>query len=147
MNILTVILEALWGSITSVLQIAAIVIPLMIFIEILKDINILDRLVKLFAPFTNFLGFSKSAALPLLAGLIFGISYGAGLILDASRQGNLSKKDLLLLSLFLVICHSVFEDTFIFVAVGANALIILLGRFLFAVLVTIMANKFLTLRD
>jgi len=147
MNILTVILEALWGSITSVLQIAAIVIPLMIFIEILKDVNILDRLVKLFAPFTNFLGFSKSAALPFLAGLIFGISYGAGLILDASRQGNLSKKDLLLLSLFLVICHSIFEDTFIFVAVGANALIILLGRFLFAVLVTIMANKFLTLRD
>jgi len=147
MNILTVILEALWGSITSVLQIAAIVIPLMVFIEILKDVNILDRLVKLFAPFTNFLGFSKSAALPLLAGLIFGISYGAGLILDASRQGNLSKKDLVLLSLFLVICHSIFEDTFIFVAVGANALIILLGRFLFAVLVTIMANKFLTLRD
>jgi len=147
MNILTVILEALRGSITSVLQIAAIVIPLMVFIEILKDVNILDRLVKLFAPFTNFLGFSKSAALPLLAGLIFGISYGAGLILDASRQGNLSKKDLLLLSLFLVICHSIFEDTFIFVAVGANALIILLGRFLFAVLVTIMANKFLTLRD
>lgn len=147
MNILTVILEALRGSITSVLQIAAIVIPLMIFIEILKDVNILDRLVKLFAPFTNFLGFSKSAALPLLAGLIFGISYGAGLILDASRQGNLGKKDLLLLSLFLVICHSVFEDTFIFVAVGADALIILLGRFLFAVLVTITANKFLTLRD
>jgi len=52
----------------------------------------------------------------------------------------------LLLSLFLVICHSVFEDTFIFVAVGADALIILLGRFLFAVLVTITANKFLNFK-
>ena len=80
--------------------------------------------------------------MPLVAGLVFGISYGAGIIIQAAREGTLDYRDIYMINLFLVICHSVFEDTILFAAIGAIWLPVLLFRLLLAVIVCMVVARF-----
>lgn len=141
MQIDLILKEALSGAVLSVLQIAAFVIPIMVFIEILRDINVLDRFSSFFHPFVRIFRMPKEACLPLLAGLIFGIAYGAGVILQSVREGRLSLRDIYIINTFLIICHSVIEDTVLFVAIGANAWLILVPRIIGAVVVCYIISR------
>ncbi len=136
MDILHILQEASIGSLKTVLTIAKFLIPLMFAIEILKALNILDRLSDFLQPVSKLLGLSKEASFPLLVGLILGLSYGAGVIIKSSKEGNLSKKDLYLLMIFLVTCHSVIEDTLLFVAIGASGWLLLGIRIPLAIILT-----------
>jgi hypothetical protein len=124
MDVMAVLKEAFWGSLSSVWTIARIVMPLMIVLQLAKDYRVLDYLSRFLKPATDFLGMSKESGFPLLVGFFFGIAFGAGVIVQSAREGNLTKRDLVLLSVFLASCHAVIEDTLIFVAVGANGFII-----------------------
>ncbi|ABW19382.1 nucleoside recognition domain protein [Alkaliphilus oremlandii OhILAs] len=140
---INILMEGLKGSFNSIYSIAKIVIPLMILLQIAKDYKFLDKISKAFEFLTKFFHMSKESTLPLLVGIIFGISYGAGVILQAAKEGNLSKKDTFLISTFLVICHAIVEDTLIFVAVGANGYLLFGIRILAAIIITyILAKRF-----
>lgn len=133
--------ESLQGCWDNVSLMGMIIIPIMIILEIARDLKILDRIGEMLAPTMRVLGLSKEAAPPLMVGLGFGITYGAGVIIEAARSGRLTWKDLFLLNLFLSICHAVVEDTALFMAVGADGLPILGGRFLLAVVVTFLVSR------
>lgn len=131
----TIIIEAITGSVEGILTIAVIVIPLMIFIEIIQDLNWLDKMTSILTPVTRLIGISPEANLPIMAGLVFGISYGGGIIIDSARQGRLTYRDIYLINLFLVICHSIFEDTILFAAIGAMWLPLLIVRIILAIVI------------
>lgn len=131
-QILNYILEIL----LKVYNIAIIVIPLMIIMEILKDYKVLDKLSKLLSPVSKLLGISEKSTFPMIIGLTLGLSYGAGAIIQSSKEEDLSKKDLYLVIIFLVACHSVFEDTLLFVSIGANGWMLLSIRIITAVVLT-----------
>lgn len=139
-----IIKEATLGSINSVYTIAIIVIPIMIVLQLMKDYNILNKITRPFNFLSKMFNSSNETALPLLVGLIFGLSYGAGVIIQASKEGNLDKRDLVLVTVFLAACHAVFEDTLIFVAVGANGFILLGSRIVAAFLLTFVLSKKMT---
>ncbi|MGI6452313.1 MAG: nucleoside recognition domain-containing protein [Syntrophomonadaceae bacterium] len=140
-----ILIEGLQGSLHTIGQIALIVIPLMVFIEIFKDMDLLHRLTSILSPLTKGMGLPAEARLPIMAGLVFGISYGGGLIISSAREGKLSYRDIYIINLFLIICHSVFEDTLLFAAVGARWLPILAVRLVLAVVVCYMVSKFFDL--
>jgi hypothetical protein len=58
-------------------------------------------------------------------------------------DGNLDKRSLVIVSIFLALCHAVFEDTVVFVPIGANLLIVLLVRISAAFFVAIVASRFI----
>lgn len=130
------LLETLSGGLRSVWTIAKIVIPLMILLQLARDFKVMDLLAKRVEPVTRLVGMSGKAAFPLFVGLIFGLSFGAGAIIESSREGDLDSKDLILLMVFLVACHGVLEDTLILVAIGANGWILLATRTLLALALT-----------
>lgn len=136
-----VLKEAIVGSLESIYSIAIIVFPLMVILQIAKDYKFLDKISKSFKFLTKFLGMSEDSTLPLLVGIIFGIVYGAGVIIQSSKEGNLSRKDMLLISAFLIICHAIIEDTLIFVTVGANGYIVFGLRIFAAVIITLLLSK------
>lgn len=138
---LEILQEGLIGSLKSVYSIAMIVIPLMIVLQVAKDYHILNKVAEYFKFFTRLFNISKESIFPLLVGIIFGISYGAGVIIQSSKEGNLTKKDLILLVAFLVTCHAVFEDTLLFVVVGANGYTLLGLRLIMAIGVTYFLSK------
>lgn len=142
-----IIKEATIGSLDSVYSIAIIVIPIMIVLQLLKDYNALDKLTKPFQFISRLFNISKESVLPLLVGIIFGLSYGAGVIIQSAKEGNLSKRDLLLITVFLATCHAVFEDTLIFVAVGANGFLLLGFRLVAALIITYVLSKRITISD
>ncbi len=133
--------QAIIKALIGIFEIALIVIPLMLFIQILKELKTINYLSIWLRPFTRFLNVSENSAIPLLAGLIFGLVYGAGLIIESAKEEEFSKKDLYLLSLFLVASHAVIEDTLIFIPLGIPVGYLLLIRVTVALLVTTLTAK------
>ncbi|HXF48490.1 MAG TPA: nucleoside recognition domain-containing protein [Verrucomicrobiae bacterium] len=117
------------------LKIFFIIIPLFVLLEYAQRRGILDWLGKKLERFFAVLHFKKTSIFPLIAGLCFGISYGAGVLLDEARQGRLEGKQTFLVAAYLGICHAVFEDTLLFVAVGASGLLLVIPRLIAASLV------------
>ncbi len=143
MDFIEIIKEGTTGSISSVLNIAKIVIPLMVAIQLLKDLNILNKLSHLMRPLAKFLGISEDSTFPLIIGLVIGLAYGAGVIINSAKEGNLNKKDLYLVVIFLVACHSVFEDTLLFAAIGANGWLLLGTRIIIALVLTSLTARYI----
>ncbi len=137
-----ILYAAAQNSFLGVIQIAMIVIPVMIMIQLLKDIDVLPLLAKLMSPLTRLIGVSEKTGVTLLAGLLFGIAYGAGVIIQTAKEENLSKKDIYLVSIFLICCHAIIEDTLVFAPLGINVLYLLLPRFALAVLLTVATAGF-----
>ncbi|MBW2039418.1 MAG: nucleoside recognition protein [Deltaproteobacteria bacterium] len=113
------------------LKMALILIPLFIILEVLEGKWL--RRTSWARPFKA-LGLSAEACIPLLSGLTFGLLYGAGLIIDSLKNSRLSTRETLAILLFLSIFHSVFEDTLLFLAVGADFFIITIPRVIMALL-------------
>jgi hypothetical protein len=131
---------ALKTALYGIFQVAVIVIPLMFFIQIIRDLNILQGLSKLMKPLTSLIGVSDRSALTLMAGLVFGIAYGAGLMIQAAKEDGLSARDIYLVSIFLVICHAVIEDTLLFLPLGIPLIPLLLLRLVLAIILTIIIS-------
>ncbi|MBO8173191.1 MAG: hypothetical protein H0Z33_15040 [Bacillaceae bacterium] len=136
-----IFLQAIETALMGIVQLSVIVIPLMIGIQILKDINAIRYLARGMSPFTRMLGVSSNTAVTLMAGLMFGLAFGAGVIIQTAREENLSKKDLYLLTIFLVACHAVVEDTLLFVPLGINVLPLLLIRLVVAFVITMITAR------
>jgi hypothetical protein len=142
-SLIPVILDGLKSGLLGLKTIIFIVLPLMVIIELAKDSGLLERLTARFQSLGGFLGISKEAVLPLIVGLTIGFSYGSGVIIGAAKDGDLSLKDRYGITVFLSICHSIFEDTLIFVAVGASLPWLLGIRLVLAVAATLLATKVL----
>lgn len=129
-------LDALQSAAVGVAQIAAIVIPLMIVIQVLKDLGALERFAALTRPLVTPLGIPSHGAVTMAGGLMFGLAFGAGIILEQAREQGFTKREITLVVLFLCACHAVVEDTLIFIPLGINVLPLLLIRLTVAVVLT-----------
>ncbi|WP_335871602.1 nucleoside recognition domain-containing protein [Bacillus sp. 2205SS5-2] len=127
---------ALQKATFGVLQLALIVIPLMIGIQFLKDLQWLQKFSALLAPFTRRLGMNENTSTTLAAGLLFGLAYGAGVMIQAVKEDGVSKRDVTLAFIFLVGCHAVVEDTLIFLPLGIPVWPLLLIRLGTAIILT-----------
>ncbi|MGM7723640.1 nucleoside recognition domain-containing protein [Metabacillus sp. Hm71] len=134
---LEIILLAIQKAGLGVIQLALIVIPLMIAIQFLKDLGMLNVFTKWMAPVTRMLGMKENTSMTLVAGLTIGLAYGAGVMIQAVKEDNVSRRDLTLAFIFLVACHAVVEDTLIFIPLGIPVLPLLIIRLSVAILLTI----------
>ncbi len=130
------LIESSVGSLQNVLLMASILIPLMILMEFAKETNVLDTLTERTSGAMKYLGMSGQAAFPLIVGNVFGLAYGAGIIIESAKSGLLTWRDLFLVNIFLSLCHSIFEDTALFFAIGADLKIILVSRLILAIAIT-----------
>lgn len=133
--------EAVVGSFSSVKQMAFIIIPLMIIMEFFKDLGFLDKSANFFSPIVEIFDMKSESGFPLIIGIITGISYGAGFIIQATKEYDLSERDRYLIGIFLVCAHAIFEDTVLFMAVGVNGTLLITIRLLIATLLTFIASK------
>lgn len=132
-----IILEAIEKAGLGIVQLALIVIPLMVAIQFLKDFGWLHVFSKRMALVTRFLGMKENTSMTLVAGLSIGLAYGAGVMIQAVKEDNVSYKDLTLAFIFLVACHAVVEDTLIFIPLGIPVWPLLTIRLVVAILLTI----------
>lgn len=137
-----IILNGLEKAAMGVVQLAVIVIPLMILIQIMKDLGWVDKFSKMMEPMIQLLGMRKNTSTTLAAGLIFGLAYGAGVMIQAAKEDGVERRDLTLALIFLVACHAVVEDTLIFVPLGIPVWPLLCIRLMAAVFLTMAVGFF-----
>ncbi len=141
LGIWEVLLDGLQTAGMGILQLAIIVIPLMILIQIFKDLKWLDVFSRWMAPITRGLGMKENTSTTLAAGLLLGLAYGAGVMIQAVQEDGVSKKDVTLAFVFLVSCHAVIEDTLIFLPLGIPVLPLLLIRLGVAIILTLVVSS------
>ncbi|GAB4281679.1 MAG: nucleoside recognition domain-containing protein [Deferrisomatales bacterium] len=123
------LLQALW----TVVQVAAIIVPLTVVYQVLRDNRWVARTFGPHGRALRRLGFGDGAVVPLVAGVLLGIVYGAGILIQEARGGKMDRREVFLLGFFLCLCHAVVEDTLLFVVVGGDGWWILGPRVVLAV--------------
>lgn len=76
-----------------------------------------------------------SKGFSLSVGIILGITYGAGILINEVESGNIKKEDVFYIGTFLMICHAI-EDTLLFVIFGADFTMAVLIRTLAAIIIS-----------
>lgn len=97
-----------------------IILALMIILEILKSYNVIDRLVWAILPVLKIFGLSKRTGFLWLKAAIFGLTYGAAVIVEEAKGGNISKDELECLQISIGINHSMIEDAALFLSMGVG---------------------------
>jgi hypothetical protein len=128
---------ALITAATGIFQLAVIVFPLMMGIQMLKDWRWLDRFAEWMVPLMRPLGIEPRGSIIMAGGLLFGLAMGAGVIIEQAKEKGFTKRDMTVMVLFLSACHAVVEDTLIFVPLGIPVLPLLLIRIIVAVLMVL----------
>ncbi|MFI8687938.1 nucleoside recognition domain-containing protein [Rossellomorea sp. NPDC077527] len=125
-----------------VLQLALIVIPLMMVIQVMRDLKWMDVFSRWMSPATRALGMNENTSSTMVAGLVIGLAYGAGVMIQAVKEDGVSRKDVTIAFIFLVACHAVVEDTLIFLPLGIPVLPLLLIRLVTAIVLTMVIAYF-----
>lgn len=139
--------EIIKNSLKLVIELGLIITSVMIAVELMQKYKILNRLTSLASPVTRLLKLPRAGNLPLLAGTFLGISYGAAIIIDSGRSGCLNAEEIYIINLFLVVCHSLVEDTVIWMALGAYIIPVQIARLAVALSVCYIASCLLGKRQ
>jgi hypothetical protein len=126
------VLDTFSGLLYLLIKVFCIVVPLMVLLEVFKEFDLIGKITRPIRAPARLLGFYEESIYPLLAGIIFGISYGGGVLIGESDSGRIKGDQKFLVALYLGLCHAVFEDTLIFAALGANGIIVLTARLILA---------------
>lgn len=136
-----IMMHGLSTALIGTLQFSIVVFILMMFIQLLKDLRVLDFVSQKLAFLMRFLGIPDRGAITMGAGLLFGLAFGAGVIIEQAREQAFSKRDLYIMLLFLSGCHAVVEDTLLFVPLGIPVWALLLLRLFVAIVLTIIVAR------
>jgi hypothetical protein len=122
-----------------------VLVAIFVLLELARRYGVMEKILRAIGALTRFIGLKPEAGMPWLAGNVFGIVFGAGVVIESVREGQLDSKQVTLVATFLALCHGLFEDTAIFMVLGANMFWILVPRIVLAVAVTWVLSK--VLRD
>jgi len=125
------------------LKMFLVLIGIFIILELGRRYGLMEKTLRAIGAATKFIGLKPESGMPWLAGNVFGIVFGAGVVIETAREGQLDSKQITLVATFLALCHGLFEDTAIFLVLGANMFWILVPRIVLAVAVTWVLSKVL----
>ena len=113
-----------WGVDISKLavQIFCIIMPLMIVLETAKEFNLIQYITKLASPILSVMGLSRNTGMLWLTACIFGLSYGAAVIVEETKTNHFTKEELTKLHLSIGPNHSMIEDPALFLPLGIPVL-------------------------
>jgi hypothetical protein len=135
------IIDAIYGAFVSYVKIALIIIPVLIVMEVLRDLNVIEVVTKLLHPLISRFKIADEGTFLVAIGMVFGLTYGSGVIIQSAKDGHLDNRSLVVVGVFLATCHALVEDTALFSAMGANVLIIMAVRFSVATLMSYLVSR------
>ncbi len=126
-------------------MVVMIVTPIITLMELLRLYKLLDPLLNPLHRLFGWMRIRKESVVALFVGILFGIAYGGGVLLEEKRSGALNRRDALLVGIFLSLSHALIEDTLLFVAIGADWVVVLMARILFTVVFILILRFFIPL--
>ena len=126
---------SLFGWIKSQIQnlasIFLIIFGLMALLRILEALGVVSLLVKILGPVLRLIGIGEPAVPVTMVGILLGLSYGGGLIIQEAKSGKIPQLDMFFSLTLMSILHSLIEDTITMVMFGAELIGLLWGRLIF----------------
>jgi hypothetical protein len=125
-----------WGVSTAklALKIALIVLSVMIGQRLLEEFKAMAFLSRLLAPVMRLFGLPRDASFLWIVINVVGYAYGAGIIEEQVHDGRMKPQDADLFNHHAGLCHSLLEDSVLFVAVGVPLFWITVPRLVLAIL-------------
>jgi hypothetical protein len=117
-----------WDTGILCLQIFAIITAMMVVMELMRVAQIIPLLARLLRPVLWLMGLSRRVGILWLTAAVFGLTYGAAVIVEEARVGTFEKEEIERLQLSIGINHALIEDPAIFMALGIPALWLWLPR-------------------
>jgi len=111
-----------------------IIMTLMVILRTLKDFHLAERIVAALGPVIKLLGLNQRVGMIWLTACLFGLSYGAAVIVEEAREGNFTPDELARLHLSIGINHSILDDPVLFLAFGINPIWLWIPRLIAAVI-------------
>ncbi len=111
-----------------------IIMALMILLGIMKSFNIIHHIVRVISPALKAMGLNQKVGILWITAAVFGIAYGAVVIVEEAKEGNFDRQELEKLHISIGINHSMVEDPALFLTLGLNAFWLWVPRLLTAVL-------------
>jgi len=128
------------------LKILVIIVGVMVLIELLKAYNLVDRVASFLAPLLQAMGLHRRAGLLWLTGALFGLVYGAAVIVEQSRELKISREEIEKLQLSIGINHAMIEDSLLFLPFVVSPLYAWLPRLAAAIAVVYLMTLWFKLR-
>jgi len=142
-------LRMLWNwAVTSsklCLKIFFIIMTILITLEVLKRIGWIEYIVRACRPLLKALGLSEKAGILWMTAALFGLAYGAAVIVEEANEGHLGKRELEALHLSIGINHSLIEDPALFLALGLSAFWLWIPRLITAIIAVRLFSFYLLL--
>jgi len=113
-------------------KVVVLVICLMILQQILTEFRLIRPLARLLSPLLRILGLPQRTAFLWIVANALGLAFGAAVIFEEVESGALTKEEVEILNRSVAVCHSLLEDSLLFVAVGAWAFWIIAPRLVLA---------------
>lgn len=139
------LIQSLFSFLRVSLMVVMIVTPIITLMELLRLYKLLDPLLNPLHRLFGWMRIRKESVVALFVGILFGIAYGGGVLLEEKRSGALNRRDALLVGIFLSLSHALIEDTLLFVAIGADWVVVLMARILFTVVFILILRFFIPL--
>jgi spore maturation protein SpmB len=117
------------------LKIFFIIMAILISLEVFKKVGWIENVVRVCKPVVKALGLSEKAGILWITAALFGLAYGAAVIVEEANEGHLGKEELEALHLSIGINHSLIEDPALFLALGLSAFWLWIPRLMTAVIV------------
>lgn len=109
-------IETVWLSV----KIFVIILCLMMLLGIMKSFDAVRHIAKLLTPVLKLMGLDPQVGILWLTAGIFGISYGAAVIVEEVKEGNLTDEELTRLHFSIGINHAMIEDPVLFLPLGIH---------------------------
>lgn len=137
-----------WGlsTIKLVIQIFCIIMPLMVVLEIAKRLNIIQGITRLISPVLSIMGLDRSTGMLWLTAAVFGLAYGAAVIVEETKNNSYKKDDLVKLHLSIGVNHAMIEDPALFLPLGLPVFWLWVPRLVSAILATWLYSLFSRVR-
>jgi hypothetical protein len=125
---------AAWGvsTLRLVFKIVVLVLSIMIGQRLLEEFHVIDVLSRLMAPVMRIFGLSENTSVLWIVINVVGYAYGAAIIMERVKDGKMKPQEADLFNHHAGLCHSLLEDTILFMAIGVPLFWITVPRLLLA---------------
>jgi hypothetical protein len=133
------------GEVHRLFLIFITIVVLHFMMDLLKWLGITDFIIRRCRRLLSIFGMSENVGPLVIVGMLLGIVYGGGLIISETQRSAISKKEIFCAMSLLALLHGVIEDTAIMALIGGNLSGTLIGRILFAGIISILIARFIKL--
>ena len=117
------------------LKVIILLTSLMVLQRVLEDYGILEIMSRILSPILRVMGLPAEGSFLWIVANVVGLGFGSALMLDYLERGKITLKKNDVVNHHVAVCHSLLEDTLLFVAIGVSAFWITIPRLFLAIVI------------